>query len=380
MSTAISSPPVIFRQLKDDSVLVELSGDWRLRDGLPPSDVFEEPIELRSDVRRISFDATKLADWDSGLLTLIVRIINHAKRQNIETDTSGLPEGVQRLLKLSFAVPEKADAARTSDRTPLLELVGASTLELYHSLGATLGFIGESVLVFGRFFRGKARFRRCDLALTIQECGADALPIVSLISLLVGLILAFVGAVQLSQFGAQIFVADLVGLAMTREMAAIMTGIIVAGRTGAAFAAQLGTMTVNEEIDALGTFSISPMEFLVLPRMLALAIMMPLLCIYADLLGILGGAVVGVGLLDLSITQYVSRTQIAVGLGDIAVGLVKGALFGILVALAGCMRGMQCGRSSAAVGLAATSAVVTGIVFIIVTDAIFAVVTNILGV
>lgn len=380
MSTAISSRPVVFRQQNDNSVLVELSGDWRLRDGLPPSGVFEEPIEIRSGVRRIAFDSTNLGDWDSGLLTLIVRIINHAKRQNIETDTSGLPKGVQRLLKLAFAVPEKADAARPSDRTPLLELLGKSTLELYHSLGAMLGFIGEAVLVFGRFFRGKARFRRCDLVLTIQECGVDALPIVSLISVLIGLILAFVGAVQLSQFGAQIFVADLVGLAMTREMAAIMTGIIVAGRTGAAFAAQLGTMTVNEEIDALGTFSIPPMEFLVLPRMLALAIMMPLLCIYADLMGIVGGALVGVGLLDLSIVEYVSRTQIAVGLGDVAVGLVKGALFGVLVALSGCMRGMQCGRSSAAVGLAATSAVVTGIVFIIVTDAIFAVVTNILGV
>ena len=172
----------------------------------------------------------------------------------------------------------------------------------------------------------------------------QALGIVTLISFLIGLILAFMGAVQLRQFGAQIFVADLVGLGMTREMGAVMTGIIMAGRTGAAFAAQLGTMQVNEEIDALQTMGIPPMEFLVLPRMLALMLMMPLLCVYADMMGMLAGLLIGTGLLDLSLVEYVNETRKAVHLVDFGLGLGKSIVFGALVALAGCLRGMQCGR------------------------------------
>ncbi|MFH0343177.1 MAG: MlaE family ABC transporter permease, partial [Chromatiales bacterium] len=214
----------------------------------------------------------------------------------------------------------------------------------------------------------------------VQECGAQALPIVSLISFLVGLILAFVGAVQLEQFGAQIYVANLVGIAMAREMGAMMTGIVIAGRTGAAFAAQLGTMMVNEEIDALTTTGLPPMEFLVLPRMLALMLMVPLLCLYADLMGILGGALIGVSMLDLGIVEYYNQTRAALDLSTFLLGLIKAAIFGVLVALAGCLRGMQCGRSASAVGEAATSAVVTGIVWIIVSDAILTVLYQVLGV
>ena len=241
-------------------------------------------------------------------------------------------------------------------------------------------FIGEASQAFFAFLMGKAHFRRSDLWLTIQECGAQALPIVSLISFLVGLILAFVGAVQLQQFGAQIYVANLVGLGMAREMGAMMTGIIMGGRTGAAFAAQLGTMKVNQEIDAMTTLGLSPMEFLVLPRMLALSLMMPLLCLYADLLGIVGGMVVGVTMLDLGFVQYFDQTQEALTLTDFFIGLVKSAVFGVLVAIAGCLRGMQCGNSSAAVGIAATSAVVTSIVFIVVSDSILTVIYDAIGV
>jgi phospholipid/cholesterol/gamma-HCH transport system permease protein len=243
-----------------------------------------------------------------------------------------------------------------------------------------LGFIGQAIQSFGRLAARRARFRLSDLTEIIFDCGAAALPITTLISFLVGLILAFVGAVQLQQFGAQIYVADLVGIAMAREMGALMTAIIMSGRTGAAFAAQLGTMQVNEEIDALTTFGLSSMDFLVLPRMIALILMMPLLCIYADLMGIIGGAVVGVGMLNLSVTQYINETVKGVALLDFGVGIFKSSVFGVLVAISGCMRGIQCGRSASAVGLAATSAMVTAIVFIIVTDGIFSVLTNALGI
>ncbi len=208
----------------------------------------------------------------------------------------------------------------------------------------------------------------------------EAFPIVSLISFLVGLILAFVGAVQLQMFGAQIYVASLVGIGMVRVLAAIMTGIIVSGRTGAAFAAELGTMQVNEEIDALQTMGISPMEFLVLPRMLALMLMMPLLCLYADLMGVLGGLVVGVSMLDINVHEYINMTRESVSLTKLWVGLFHSAVFGVLIALAGCLRGMQCGRSASAVGAATTSAVVTSIVSIIVATAIITISCQVLGI
>ena len=206
------------------------------------------------------------------------------------------------------------------------------------------------------------------------------MPIVSLICFLVGLILAFIGAIQLRLFGAQIYVADLVGIAMVRLMAAIMTGIVMAGRTGGAFAAQLGTMQVNQEIDALKTLGISPMDFLVLPRVLALALMMPLLCLYANFVGILGGMVVAVGMLDIGFMEYYNETVTSVGLWNLGIGLFSGFVFGVIVALAGCMRGMQCGRSASAVGDAATSAVVTAIVGIIVSTAVITVLCNMLGI
>jgi phospholipid/cholesterol/gamma-HCH transport system permease protein len=194
------------------------------------------------------------------------------------------------------------------------------------------------------------------------------------------MILGILGAIQLRMFGAEIYVADLVGIGMVRMMSPIMTGIIMAGRTGAAFAAQLGTMQVNEEIDALETLGVSPMEFLVMPRMVALILMMPLLCVYADLMGILGGVLVGVGMMNISLPEYAVRTREALNLTHFWIGIFQAVVFGALVALAGCLRGMQCGRSASAVGDATTSAVVTGIVAIIVATAIITFVCNVLGV
>jgi phospholipid/cholesterol/gamma-HCH transport system permease protein len=212
----------------------------------------------------------------------------------------------------------------------------------------------------------------------VQQCGPEAVGIVSLIAFLVGVILAFMGAVQLSRFGASIYVADLVGIGMVREMGAMMTAIIMSGRTGAAFAAELGTMKVTQEIDALTTMGISPPEFLVLPRVLALAMTMPLLCLFADFLGILGGAFVGVVMLDLSLSSYIRETISTLTFVNFAGGLVKGTTYGVLIALAGCLRGLQCGNSSSAVGDAATQAVVMSIVMVIVACGVYAVAFNFL--
>jgi phospholipid/cholesterol/gamma-HCH transport system permease protein len=368
-----------FESSDGDALIVRISGRWSLGADRPPIAKLQERLESGTPLRQVAFDAKELKEWDTGLLIFLRRIVDVCAARSIDLQTDGLPEGAQRLLKLAAAVPGEDRTDSTLKRPSVREQIGVEVIAAFTSGVDMVNFIGEATIAMGKLLVGKARFRKRDLFLIIQQCGAQALPIVTLISFLIGLILAFVGAVQLKMFGAEIFVADLVGIAMVREFAAVMTGIIMAGRTGAAFAAELGTMTVNEEIDAFKTLGFSPMEFLVLPRMIALALMMPLLALYANLVGILGGMIVGVGMLGITITQYWTQTQAAVGLPDLFVGLGKSAVFGVLVALAGCLRGIQCGRSSAAVGIAATSAVVTAIVAIILVDAAFAVITNIVG-
>jgi phospholipid/cholesterol/gamma-HCH transport system permease protein len=362
-----------------DILVFQLSGDWKITEPLPSGADAEKALGSARGVRRIAFDTKGLRGWDSGLLTFLLKIFEASAKAKVEVDKDGLPEGVRRLIDLATAVPERKGARKEAKKEAFFSMVGGNAVAFYHSLSEILEFLGESSLAFMRLLRGKASFRRSDLTLLLQECGAQALPIVSLISLLVGLILAFVGAIQLKLFGAQVYVADIVAIAMVRVMGAIMTGIIMAGRTGAAFAAQIGTMQVNEEIDALETMGISPVDFLVLPRMIALIIMMPLLCLYADLMGILGGMIVGIGMLGINPIEYLNRTQETLTLTTLWIGLFHSAVFGVLVALSGCLRGMQCGRSASDVGYAATSAVVTSIVSIIVATAIITFMCEVLG-
>jgi phospholipid/cholesterol/gamma-HCH transport system permease protein len=369
-----------FSRPADDVLLVRLSGNWTIQEELPSPEQVQKQVDQGLPVQRVAFETKDISQWDSGLLTFLHQVLDQCSQRQIDADEKGLPDGVRRLLKLAAAVPEKKDAARVAVDEPFLVQVGKAGMDTARQVSGLTTFLGEATIAFGRFLVGKAKFRRKDLWLTIQQCGVDALPIVSLISFLVGLILAFVGAIQLAMFGAQIYIANLVGIAMAREMGAIMTAIIMAGRTGAAFAAQIGTMQVNEEVDALTTMGISPMEFLVLPRMLALILMMPLLCLYSDLVGILGGFVVGTGMFDISFTQYMEQTRASVNLTSFGLGVFKSMIFGVVVAIAGCLRGMESGRSASAVGDAATSAVVTSIVLIIVLDGIFAVITNVIGI
>jgi phospholipid/cholesterol/gamma-HCH transport system permease protein len=359
---------------------LRLSGDWTMGEHLPSRAEVDQRLEATPGLQRLGFETSRPGSWDTALLTFLVGVQTRCQERSIEIDAAGLPEGVRELLRLASAVPEKKDTGRGKGPDPLLARVGKATLGARDGLLEGNRFLGEALLSLGRFLTGRAQYQRSEIWLFIQDCGARALGIVSLITFLVGLILGYVGVQQLALFGAEIYVADLVAIAMAREMAPIMAGIIMAGRTGAAFAAQLGTMTVNEEIDALSTMGISPMDFLVLPRMLALILMMPLLTLYADLMGILGGALVGIGDGGINPELYWSQTVSALELRHVGVGVFKGALFGILIALAGCLRGMQSGRSASAVGDAATSAVVTGIVAIIVTDAVLAVVTATLGI
>jgi phospholipid/cholesterol/gamma-HCH transport system permease protein len=369
-----------FIESSNEILVLEISGSWVFDAAQPDVLAVQEQIKTRPDARRLSFDTQNLKAWDSGLLTFLKKLVDLCAEENIQVDNEGLPQGVRRLMALALAVPEKKDAHQQGEREAFFERIGSDVIAFARVAGELIAFIGEATAAVWKLITGRARFRVYDLGIFLQECGIYALPIVSLISLLVGLILAFVGIIQLKLFGAQVYVADLVGIGIVRELGAVMTGIIMAGRTGAAFAAQLGTMQVNEEIDALKTLGIDPMEFLVLPRMLALMMMMPLLTLYANLMGILGGAIVGVGLSDVNLMVYYNRTTEAVGLNDLSVGLFMSFVFGVLVALAGCLRGMQCGRSASAVGDSTTSAVVTGIVAIIIATALITVVCDVVGI
>ena len=366
-----ASGTLSFEKSGDDALVIRFFGSWSLKGGLPS---VADAAERISSATRLSFDTRELDAWDSSLLTFLMKLMELCKNDRIAVDRSGLPSGLRRLLDLAEAVPERKGARKKDIDRPLLERIGNTTVAAAGSTVETLTFLGDMTAAFGRFFTLRARYRAWDLLLFIQECGAEALPIVTLISFLSGVILAFVGAVQLRLFGGQIYIADLVAIGMMREMGAMMTAIIMAGRTGAAFAAQLGTMKVTQEIDAFTAMGFSPMEFLVLPRVIALTAMMPLLCLYSDFVGTLGGAAIGIGMLDISWTTYYLETTKAITIGYIFVGLFKSVVYGALIAFFGCLRGLQCGNSSSAVGDAATSAVVSAIVASIVANGVLAVV------
>ncbi len=360
------------------TLFIVLGGRWCIDQKLPSAGTLL--ARLPTSARRLGFNATTLSDWDSGLLTFVAVIGKSCAEQGITLDVGGLPAGAQRLLAMAAAVPEQKLAARDGGAQGTFARVGAATLEFFRGAPQMLAFLGEVVLSLLRLVSGRARFRARDLWLEIEQVGPRALPIVSVISFLVGLILAYLGADQLKLVGAQIFIADLVAIGMVREVGALMTGIIIAGRTGAAFAAQLGTMQVNEEIDAYQVLGISAIDFLVLPRMLALMLMVPLLTLYSGFIGMLAGLLVSVAIFDIGVVEYYTETLRALEFKQFAVGLSKGTVYGAMIAFAGCLRGMQCGRSAEAVGHAATSAVVTAILLITIAASIMTIVYYQLGI
>ena len=361
-----------------DSLCLIFLGSWTIH--VMPCTTPDISKFFLPETKALSFNTDNLKEWDSRLLVKLAKVIDFAAAHAIEIDYQGLPSGVRSLLGLTQKKTFSPSSDKGNTQSGLFEEVGNHTLGLFSQSLEMLTFTGETLLSYIRLFTGRARFLKKEFVFFLYDCGPQALPIVTLISFLVGFILAFIGAVQLKLFGADIYVANLVGLAMTREMGAMMAAIIMAGRTGASFAAQLGTMQVNEEIDALQTMGINPFDFLVLPRMTALIIMMPLLAIWADFIGILGGFLIGWVTLDISPVLYYEQTVKAINLNHFSVGIIKAVIFGYLVAYCGCLKGMHCGRSADAVGKATTSAVVTAIVFIVMSDAAFTFLFNIIGI
>ena len=368
------------QQLQGDQGLeILLAGRWCLDQALPSWEILSPELG-KHGLRRLSFQTDQLVAWDTGLLAFLAGVLKFSARHDITVDCSGLPAGVQHLLKMAFAGPEQSIDGRRQNQTGMLARLGAAAIDFYRGFPEMLQFLGEVTLSIGRLLTGRAQFRRSDFWLEVEEVGPRALVIVTVISFLVGLILAYLGADQLRLVGAQIFIADLVAIGMVREVGALMTGIIIAGRTGAAFAAQLGTMQVNEEIDAFRTLGVSAIDFLVLPRILALMLMVPLLTLYASFVGMLAGLLVSYFIFDIGFFEYYTETLRALEIKHFMVGLAKGGVYGAMVAYAGCLRGMHCGRSAEAVGEAATSAVVTGILLITIMASLMTIIFYRLGI
>lgn len=317
--------------------------------------------------------------WDSSLLALLRRLQRLAAAEDIELQWQGLPDGAARMLQMAATPSTQVQGKPVIAYGPVARL-GLHVMAVLASSGQACTFVGEVVLALGRQLHGRGRMRASDFWLALQQCGPGALPIVALIATLVGLILAFVGAAQLEAFGAQLYIANMVAIGMTREMGALMTAVIMAGRTGAAYAAELGSMQANEEIDALKTFGFPPLEFLVLPRVLALLVSMPLLCVFADALGILGGFIIGSGLFDISAALYLTQSMDMLNLTDFFVGIFKSLVFAVLIGLIGCYYGLVSGRNAQAVGQATTGAVVSILVALVVCDALITLICTRLGI
>jgi phospholipid/cholesterol/gamma-HCH transport system permease protein len=352
---------------------VALGGSWQVTE---PRLTWPAILAGRKPARvRVRFEA--MEQWDSSLLLFLFEVQEWCRGAGIYCDLEAVPERARALLSQLAGAHETSVPFDRSEN--FLTNVGRAAQDTVNKARDMLRFIGEVTLNAGQALQRPQKFRWRDCLHEMQQCGAMALPIVSLISFLVGVTLAYTGAIVLRQYGGDIYIADLIGLAMVRETGAVMTAVVLAGRTGAAFAATLGNMKANEEIDALETVGIPAVQFLVLPRMLALAIMMPLLTLYSNALGIIGGMVIAMTLLSIPPTAYWVEMQTIVDLSDVMVGVIKGASFGLIIGLAGCLRGLQAERSAAGVGNAATSAVVTALLLLVVCDAIFAVLFNALG-
>jgi len=351
----------------DQHTVLMLSGAWV--QGSQVQDFAALSKELHAGAHTaLLVDGTALDEWDSTLMAFMLQCYNYCSEEGIDFDTRALPAGAQKLLTLATAVAPHKQTESPQEHW----LAALSPSRLAGQAGdvimESLAFTGAVTIAMGRLVTGKSNTRFEDFRHFCYQAGPSALGIISLTSVLVGMILAYLGAVQLQQFGAEVYVANLVTIGVLREMGVLMTAVVMAGRTGAAYAAQLGTMQTNEEIDAITTLGISPIEFLVIPRMLALVVAMPLLTLYADILGIVGGGIVAGGM-GISPLQYISQTEQALAVHHLAVGLIKSVVFAVLIAVAGCRAGINAGRSSAAVGQAATEAVVTAVVYLIVADA-----------
>lgn len=324
--------------------------------------------------RRIVVDASRLEYVDDVGIALLFDLIRRDRPADAQVEIRHLPPHLDALLR-AFDPKRFAAPARGRTAAGTLAQIGEATLQQIAEAKQLAAFMGACVTALRRAVTRRCKVNWSDVLDIATEAGANAVPVVLLVGFLMGVIIAFEIGLVARDFGGVIFVVNGVGVAMLRELGALMTAIVFAGRTGAAFAAQIGTQKVNEEVNALITFGLNPVEFLVLPRLIAAILVMPLLVVVADLVGLFGGALVMLTF-DVSFAQFYNRLLDAVTVGDFVLGIVKAAVFGVTIAAVGCQRGLATGAGATSVGLAATSTVVTSIVLIVVIDGLFAIATN----
>ncbi len=363
--------------VRDRVMVLHLSGDWSIRNESARERTRGRLLEQR-DVQMVAFDSSELGSWDSSLLIFLSSVREASGRRQIGFDQSGLPAATRRLLEL-LPTERRADGTIFPHIGPI-EGLGEWAIRIWLDWAAFLSLVGEAALRTLPALRGKARTRKRDLLAGIHGTGAAALPMVALVNVLVGAIVAFVGGIQLRRLGAEMYVSNLVGVTVVREMAPLMSAVVMSGRTGSAYAAEIAAMQGTEEIDALRALGIPIFDYLVLPRVLALTIMMPLLCAYAGAVGILGGFGVSVFIENLSAGVFAIHLRDAIAGADIGLGLLKSVAFGAWIAFAGCRIGLGAGRSATDVGGAATRAAVSGIVGVIALDALFDVCAEAFGI
>jgi phospholipid/cholesterol/gamma-HCH transport system permease protein len=365
-------------QVRDGNLLLVLSQNWSQTEFDPAElDPMQSLLEHGS-WKSVCFETSQLGRLGTSLLAFLGSIRSMALRLNIRFDETGLPSTAKQLMKL---IPTAAPVVQAPGRrASFVERLGQSVIDTDGGLLAGARLVGQVILRSGAALRGQARLRKADFLSCLTEAGPGALPVIALVNVLVGGILAFVGAVELRRFGADIYVANLIGVAEVREMAPIMTAIVMSGRTGSAYAAQIATMQGTEELDALRVIGIPIDDYLILPRVAALSIMMPVLNLYAVAIGIFGGFCVALSMLNLSPAVFLAQIEDAVTIPEVLFGVVKSFAFGAWVSISSCGIGLRAGRSTNDVGHAATTASVHGIVGVIMIDAIFAACANALGI
>jgi phospholipid/cholesterol/gamma-HCH transport system permease protein len=363
-------PIIELRALPSESFELHMEGELKFSEAAALWKSLSQRLTSVGRGQKIDFDMSRVERIDGGTTALLVHLRNELKLRGVRSDFVGATGTVHDLVHLYGG---NENPVRRKRRRPkgTLEQIGEGTLAFFKSIREVLGFFGDMILAFLGLLREPRTGNWKEIPHLMEKTGADAVPIVLLINFLVGLVMAFQGAVQLKQFGANLFVADLVGLSVVRELGPLMTAIIVCGRSGAAFAAELGSMKVAEEIDALRTMGFGPIRYLVLPRTVALMLVLPMLTLVADLVAISGGLVVGVLSLDLTVSAYLGETQKALGVWDVFSGVLKSVVYALAIALISCQQGFAASGGAEGVGRRTTSSVVSILCCLILIDAGF---------
>ena len=371
-----NEPPLSFNIELDAAeptrAVLRLHGNLALTDAAVIWRELRTHVDAAASGNTLNLEMNDVQRVDGGIMALLAHLRAELQQRGVKSEFLGAAAPVQEIIHL-YRGDVKVGRRKRLKPQGALDQLGRATLDVVYELKFVLSFLGEMIIAVVAVLRAPRSANWREVFPTMERSGADALPIVLLVNFLVGLVMAFQASVQLKQFGANIFVADLIGISVTRELGPLMTAIVICGRSGAAFAAELGSMRVNEEVDALRTMGFGPMRFLVMPRMFALMLVMPILTLAADLVGVLGGLVVGLFSLELTATAYFTELQKAVSLWDVYSGLLKSVSFGMAIALISCQQGLATTGGAEGVGRRTTSAVVTTLFTLILIDATFTV-------